>query len=538
MSFIKSLLKREAKSSFESAKDGREPSLAQAKSGWLQDFGASQLDLVTVLTYLSCISTANVSREQLFDAGARLGYMPSPYFAQVANLVQSLGYDFSHACQAVSETCPDETMKQFLLRMGNSMASGEAEPTFLIREMNVQMEDYTNSYERDIETLRKWTDAFIALMVSCNLVVLVSLISNMIYNLGPMFIVIVTVVSIVAAGLGAWLIYRMAPFDPLVHSLDDKCQEQKLMSRLAKVLFPGAIVAGLIAYVVFGQIGLAMLLGGAIILPVGIVTLKLENKVNSRDRDIADFLRALGGVTSARSSTVIESLHHIDRRAIGSLEAELRRLLTRVAAGLSTVKSWYKFMAETGSEMIHRSVRCFWDANDLGGDPDKIGRYSADMALRVSLLRAKRKLVSSTFTYVVIPMHVALIGTLIFISEVVSAFNTQLVKAQEASAAESTTTIDPEAIGIPGALSFQSFDTAFMSTIVLIVVVALTLINGFAPRAAAGGHGYKLAFFGGVALVLSGIILLIIPPVARGMFSDTLSQTSAQAANTAQQGGS
>ena len=536
MSFIKSLLKRENKSSFKSARDdGRDPSMAMAKSGWLLDLDGSQLDLVTVLTYLSCISTANVTREQLFDAAARLGYMPSPYFAQVANLVQSLGYDFAHACHAVSETCADETVKQFLLRMGNSMASGEPEPVFLTREMHVQMEDYTNSYERDIETLRKWTDAFVALMVSCNLIVLVSLISNMIYDLGAMFIIIVEVISIVAAAMGAWLIYRMAPFDPLIHKLPDRCAEQRLMSRLAMVLFPLAVIVGLLLAIALGNIGLGMLVGGLLVLPVGVVTLALERKVDARDRDIADFLRALGGVTSARSSTVIESLSHIDRRAIGSLEMELRRLLTRVHAGLSTVKCWYKFMAETGSELIHRSVRCFWDANDLGGDSDKIGRFSADMALRVSLLRAKRRLVASTFNYVVMPMHVALIGTLIFISEVVSAFNTQLLKAQ-ASAEGEATTLNPEDIGIPGALSFQSFNTGFMHLMVLIVVIALTIVNGFAPRAAAGGHGYKLAFFGGLTLILSGAILLIVPPVARGMFSDTLTQGAATAASANPEG--
>lgn len=523
MSFIKSLSRQKGKGSFKSAKDGRDPSLAQTKSGLLLDLDGSQLDLLTVLTYLSCISTANVTREQLFEAGARLGYMPSPYFAQVANLVQSLGYDFSHACHVVSETCPDEVMKQFLLRMGNSMASGEAEPTFLMRETAVQMEDYTNAYERDVETLRKWTDAFVALMVSCNLVVLVSLISNMIYNLGVMFIVIVEVVSIVAAAMGAWLIYRMAPFDPLVHKLPVKCAEQELMTKMARISFPLAALAAVLAYVATGQIGLSMLAIGVIILPCGIVNLSLEGKVDSRDRDIADFLRALGGVTAARSSTVIESLDHIDRRAIGSLEVELKRLLVRVHAGLSTVKAWGRFMAETGSELIHRTVRCFWDACDLGGDADRIGKMSSDMALRVSLLRAKRKLVSSTFNYVIIPMHLALIGTLVFMSEVVTAFNGQLMKAQNAvNGQEASSTLDPEAIGIPGALTFQSFNTSFVRSMVLAVVIALTLINGFAPRAASGGHSMKIAFFGGITLILSGLILLVVPPIAHSVFSSTL----------------
>jgi flagellar protein FlaJ len=527
MSFIKSLLRQKSKSSFEPSKEGRDPSLAQTKSGWLLDLDGSQLDLVTVLTYLSCISTANVTREQLFEAAARLEYMPSPYFAQVANLVQSLGYDFSHACHVVANGCPDEVMKQFLLRMGNSMASGEAEPAFLVREMGVQLEDYTNAYERDIETLRKWTDAFIALMVSCNLIVLVSLISNMIYNLGSTFIVVVEIVSLAAAALGAWVIYRIAPFDPLVHKLPYKCDEQRLIRNMAMGLFPAAAISALLAFGVFHSMGAALLIAGLLIIPVGVVTLKLESKVESRDRDIADFLRALGGVTSARSSTVIESLHHIDRRAIGSLETELKRLLIRVAAGLSTMKSWARFMAETGSELIHRTVRSFWDACDLGGDADKIGRFSSDMAMRVSLLRAKRKLVSTTFNYVVIPMHVALIGTLVFMAEVVAAFNDQLVKAQETVGGENTTTINPEDIGIPGALTFQSFNTEFMHLMIMIVVIALTLVNGFAPRAASGGHGFKFAFFGGLTMVLSGAILLIVPPIAAGLFSDTLTSTAA-----------
>jgi flagellar protein FlaJ len=146
------------------------------------------------------------------------------------------------------------------------------------------------------------------------------------------------------------------------------------------------------------------------------------------------------------------------------------------------------------------------------------------MALRVWLLRAKRKLVASTFNYVVIPMHIALVGTLVFISEVVTAFNEKLIEAQAAANSENTATIKPEDIGIPGALTFQSFNTDFIKAMVLAVVLALTAINAFAPRAASGGHAYKMALFGAMTMAASGLILLVIPPVAQGMFSDTLSQ--------------
>lgn len=501
---------------------GRLPTLADVKNSWLLDLDQSQFDLLTVLTYLSSVATANLSREQIFEAAAGLGYTPSPHFAKVANLVQSLGYDYSHACHVVSKTAKDEVMRQFLLRFGNSMASGEPETVFLTRERNVMLEDYTNEYERAIESLRKWTDAFVALLVSCNLIVLVSLISNMIYNLGAVLMIVVEAVAIIAAFMGAYLLYRISPYDPMVHKMDKRSDEQIRMTKFARILFPLAFIAGIGLWLTVG-IEFGLIVAGLLILPVGIVANKLESKIDARDRDIADFLRALGGVTGARGSTVIESLSHIDRRAIGSLEPELKRLMTRISSGLSTARSWTRFMADTGSELVHRVVRGFWDGNDWGGDPEKIGGFSADMALRVWLLRAKKKLVSSTFNYVVVPMHIALTGTLVFIAEVVTAFNQKLIEAQEVAELENQSTITPEEIGIPGALSFQSFDTGFVTTMVMIVILALTAINGFAPRAAAGGHSFKMAFFCAITMVTSGLILLTLPPLAQSMFNDTLS---------------
>jgi len=346
----------------------------------------------------------------------------------------------------------------------------------------------------------------------------------MIYNMGSSFILMVEAVVIATAGLGGWLIYRIAPFDPVVHRLPDKAPEQRMMSMLARFLFPGALLLSMLAYLGTGSIGAALVIGGLLILPVGFVTFRLERKVDDRDRDIADFLRSLGSVTAARGTTVIDCLNHIDRRAIGSLEPELKRLLARVAAGIETGRAWARFMAETGSELVHRVVRSFWDATSRGGDPEQTGQFAADMALEVSLLRAKRKLVSSTFNYVVVPMHIALVGVLVFISEVVSAFNEKLLEAQALVNSENTSSINPEDIGIPGALSFQEFDTGFIKIMVLAVILALTVVDSFAPRAAAGGHNFKLALFGAFMLVTSGLVLLIVPGMASSMFSDTLSQ--------------
>jgi archaellum biogenesis protein FlaJ (TadC family) len=98
------------------------------------------------------------------------------------------------------------------------------------------------------------------------------------------------------------------------------------------------------------------------------------------------------------------------------------------------------------------------------------------------------------------------------------------VQAEAVVGSEHTTSISPEELGIPSALSFQEFDTGFITFMVMAIIMAMTAVNAFAPRAAAGGHNFKMALFGGLTLCTTGIVLLLVPPMAASMFSDTLTQ--------------
>ena len=51
-------------------------------------------------------------------------------------------------------------------------------------------------------------------------------------------------------------------------------------------------------------------------------------------------------------------------------------------------------MGETGSELVNRSVRIFWDGVTLGGEPQKVGNEASAFAMKISLLRAQRNQVS------------------------------------------------------------------------------------------------------------------------------------------------
>ena len=80
--------------------------------------------------------------------------------------------------------------------------------------------------------------------------------------------------------------------------------------------------------------------------------------------------------------------------------------------------------------MVTRAVRIFWDGLRLGGDAERISFLASMLAMKVSLLRASRKLVSSTFTFIMIPLHVALLSILLFVTEVLVIFGAKMVEVQ------------------------------------------------------------------------------------------------------------
>src|SRR4029079_5278236 len=161
----------------------------------------------------------------------------------------------------------NQGVSSLLLRFSSALSSGEPESVFLARETEIQLEQYSRKYERDLESLRKWTDAYVALMVSVTLVVVVSLVSMMIYSVGTVFILGLAGLMIFIAAIGDWVIYRTSPVEPKTHKRREKSRTQVQMFAVAKVLLPAGAVLGAITAFVF-TIGAGLIAAGVTIAPV------------------------------------------------------------------------------------------------------------------------------------------------------------------------------------------------------------------------------------------------------------------------------
>jgi flagellar protein FlaJ len=475
----------------------------------------TEYDLVAQLTYMSALATANVGRENLFQKTAELGYSTSGYFHRVHLVAQRLNYDYARACQLVADATDNEAVRSLLLRFSSSLASGEPETVFLARETEITLEQYSRKYERDLESLQKWTDAYVALMVSVTLVVVVSMVSMMIYSVGTIFILGLAAVMIGIAGLGDWVIYRTSPVEPKTHRRPVKSRTQEQMFAVAKVLLPAGALLGAVVGFVF-SVGAGLIAAGLAVAPVGIMAFIDDRRVDQQDRDVSTFLRSLGSIVGAIGTTVTEGMERIDQRSLASLEQGVRRLHVRLRSGIRPDLCWDRFISETGSELVDRSVSTFWDTIKLGGDPDRIGFLSSLFALKISLMRENRKLVSQTFTYLMLPLHAVLIAVLLFVTEVMVVFAEQLSHIQT----QAISTSDPTATGVDvtNVLAFASPNVAFIRGFALVVTLVLTVVDSWAPHATSGGHHHKVWIYAAVMMLMSGLALMFVPQVVGGLF--------------------
>lgn len=475
-------------------------------------------DLITQLTHMSAVATSGISRDRLFEGTAALDYSTSKYFRRVHRVAQRLNYDYSKACEAVAGQVKLEAVQNLLLHFATSLSAGEAEPEFLKRESAVQLELYGKRYERDLESLAKWTDAYVALLVSTSLIVVISLVSMMIYPvavgalLGLAFIVILVTLG------GAWVIFLVAPHEVKTHRLKHRSAEQQRLDLLCPIIVTalGPVVG---TVWLFLDLGVALIAGALLLTPLAYLVWQDDKRIDARDRDLSTFLRSLGSVMGAAGTTVIQGLSRLNRQSLGAMEPHVRRLYVRLSNDISPQLTWERLAGETGSELVTRAVRIFSEGIRLGGEAEVVGELASSFALKVTLLRASRALVANTFAFVVVPMHAALLSILLFVTEVVRVFGAKISEIQGQN-------LDGDVVrqaGVSSTIAFAAPDMQFVDSFIAVMVILLTVVNTFAPYAASGGHRYKLFFFASFMLAIAGLVTLAVPAAVQALFQSVSS---------------
>ncbi|MCJ7521227.1 MAG: archaellar assembly protein FlaJ [Dehalococcoidia bacterium] len=461
---------------------------------------------------MSSIAAAGISRSQIFEFASKLPCSTSRYFAEIHFLAKQMRYDYAVACRNVGEAAKDEMVRSLLLRLASSLGSGEREADFLAQEAKVQSEAFKNEYERGVESLRKWTEAYAALIVSAALIVMVAAISMLIYSVAASFTVTLVGVTICVTVIGAWAIYRVSPKEVRIHTRSTRCAAYGRTRRLAKFLLPAALICFIVTLLLGFELGWALIVVSILILPIGVTGILFDRQVRKKDTDISTFLRSLGNVASAVDITVSNALERLDLRSTANLAGDVTRLHSRLASRLKPEVCWERFSLETGSETVYRSVKMFNDAARLGGDPEEVGDRSSLVATTLDFLRARRSQVSSSFTFLAFGMHAALIALLIFVVQVILLFGRIVEGVYSDAVAEA----QAKAVEV-FAFNFQSVH--LLEVLTLPCILVMSVATAFAIKAADGGNNYKLFGYLSLTLGLSGIGLVMVPKLVDGIFT-------------------
>jgi archaeal flagellar protein FlaJ len=489
MSSSKSSQKREGKNSFKKV---------------------TPFELFYQLTYMSAISAAGVGRARTFELAAVTTTNAAPYFAAINTLVQEFRYEYPEACRRLGVQSKSENMRSFLLRLSDALRSGEPLADFLTREAEVQGQDYHNRYERDLEALKQWTNAFSSIVISVALIIIVQVISSMIYSTDITMMSVMVVAGIAMAGMGTWIIYRSAPREAMVVRLAKGSAEQQRAMRLFRMLVPLAFATAAGLALVGAPVGLVFIAFAGFLVPIGIISMRSDKKVVKQDEEFSTFLRSTGGMATASGTTLKQALTRIDLSSFPMLEDNIKRLSTRLEALIEPELCWRSFGNETGSRLISDVTEIFYNAVRMGGDPERVGYLCSLFTSKTVQLRAKRKLIAGTFTGLTTVMHAVVAGLMLFVLSIVQNF-AAIVAALMPSQEELATSSGKQfSLGMA---EFSAADLQFLANVTLGMIVALGIVAAVAIIVCSGGNKLKAAFYVGMTAIISGVCYLAVPPL-------------------------
>jgi flagellar protein FlaJ len=482
-------------------------------------------DLLFMSTYMASITTSGVTRPEIFEyTAARKEYVPGRYVEKVQNHVTRWNYSYVEALLIVAGKIQNEMLQSMFNRYANSIESGVPDEDFLAKELGTIRSVYRNTYEQGLEMLKKWGDAYIAMLFSASLVGIIIMISVAIYspegiestlNMSYMIILVISV-------FGLSIMYKSVPEDERTHHMSAwESKEQGLIHRMERLILPLIALACVILFLIGSNLGTIFLLAGVLLAPLGLIGFIDDVNIVKRDHDFSTFIRGLGAVMGGKGITTIHAMAEVDRESLPHLKPHIDAVYSKLNLGLNEQLSWERFIGETGSNLVYKYMNIFRDAVELGGTPDTIGQIVGTSVLEQVLLREKREMFSKGFIVLLVPMHAAMVGIFLFLFYVMltmsKAITSVMTTYSDSSTALSGQSVSGSAMG--GMNLFVNFPEAQMATYVMIILLIITISNIVAGKIVAGGDRYMFYFFASLLCTITGLIYVLAPLVVDSFFT-------------------
>jgi flagellar protein FlaJ len=502
-------------------------------------------DLLFTTTYMASLALADASRPEIFSyAAGRKEYISSKYITRVETYVKKWNYSYAEALGIVSERVNNPLLKSLLGRYANAIDSSVPDDEYLNNELATVRTVYRSQIEQGLEMLKKWGDAYIAMLLSATVIAVTIMISIAIYSPAEMdttFGMSYALILLICF-FGNVLMYTSVPDDPKSHGLTAYAsKEQQTIRAMERILVPLAIVA-VIALVLLGvSAGVIFLLVAILAAPLGIIGFIDDANITLRDIDFSTFIRSLGAVMGGQGTTAVHALATIDKKSLVALEPLVNSVYSRMNLGLDERQIWEKFTGESGSNLISKYLNIYLDTVTLGGPPDAIGSVVGSSMLEQTLLREKKDMHARSFIVLLVPMHLAMAGIFVVLYRImvvltgsVSVMMNRFAETSAAAGGAASVGGVSASSAFGGMTMFANFPEAEMGLYVVISLTIITVSNIFAARIVGGGDRYMFYFYTALFCALTGLVLLVSPMAVNIFFNpEGLTRAGGQAATAA-----
>lgn len=488
-------------------------------------------DMLFMATYMASITTAQATRPEIFAYTAlRQEYAPAKYIAKVEFFVKRWNYSYVEALTAVAERTKNQLLQSMLNRYSNSIESGVPDEDFLERELSTVRSVYRNNYDQGLEMLKKWGDAYIAMLFSGALVGIIIMVSVALFTPDNVqSTLMMSYIIVVATSLfGIVTMYTSVPSDDKIHDLPLGSKEQVIIKRLERKIIPVVIIVTIVFFAISASglikdvYGLVMLLVGLMLLPLGIIGYLDDSNIIKRDSDFTSFIRSLGAVMGGKGTTMGHALADIDRKSLIVLEPLINGVFSKLNLGLDENASWDKFIGESGSNLIYKYLNIFRDSCELGGSPDKVGEIAGSSMLEQVLLREKRNSVAMGFVVLIIPMHTMMVAIFLALFHILLTMSKAVTSVMDNLGSMGEGLSAGQNIGgsmASGMNMFVSFPQAEMTVYIMIMLTIITVANIFAGKIVMGGGRYFFYFFAAILSIMTGLVYIVSPFIVAMFFN-------------------
>ncbi|MFA4876931.1 MAG: archaellar assembly protein FlaJ [Methanoregula sp.] len=498
-------------------------------------------DLLFMNTYMASLALASASRPEIFAYSAnRKEYISAKYITKVDTLVKKWSYSYSEALSIVAERTKNPTLQSMLNRYANAIESGVPDEDFLKNELSTVKSVYRSQVEQGLELLKKWGDAYIAMLLSGTVIAVTMMVSIAIYapagldsTLNMSYGIILSICI-----FGNILMYQSVPDDPKTHGLKDRTsKEQQTIHAMERIIVPLAILAVVVLALLGVSASLIFLLVGVLMAPMGIIGFIDDSNITLRDNDFSTFIRSFGAVMGGQGTTAVYALNTIDKKSLIALEPLVNSVYSKMNLGLDDKQVWDKFIGESGSNYIYKYINIYLDTVTLGGPPEPIGTVVGSSMLEMVLLREKKDMHARSFIVLLVPMHMAMAGIFVALYRImvvltgsVGDMMKQFQESQNAASAGAGGGLSSQgSMSLGGGMTmFTNFPEKEMGAYVVYTLIIITVSNILAARIVGGGDRYMYYFYTAIFCSLTGLILLIGPIVVGLFFSPEALQNMAK----------